>query len=192
MLKHLCFILIMIQCKSLWFYELTNNEDDMSKSKMKNMSVQTLGNYSTDESFEEKKLEEIKNSHERAAEFLEKLESGINQNNEEQTAETILEKLYTEVHEMKDMKGNPNYLDWISSSVQQCINTEKNDENYLKFKIVKFLEDKYNGYYCVDENDKQKHEEHFKSGVIKAYEVSTEELKECLGDLYHDYLEDVI
>ena len=122
-----------------------------------------------------------KDSHDKAMKFLEELENIINT---QENSEEVLMRLYDEVREMGDRKGNPNYLDWISSTIKNCINNEKGNENYLKFKIIQFFEDSYNGYYCIDDEALKQHEELFKLGIGVAYkEADTNiELKEVLGD----------
>lgn len=178
----------------------------MSKGKtviMKDESVQTGMDTTTsskgshhpfprsNESLEDKRIVSAKDSHDKAIKFLEGLENIINT---QENSDEILMRLYAEVREMGDMKGNPNYLEWISSTIQNSINAEKSNESYLKFKIIQFFEDSYNGYYCIDDEASKQHEELFKIGIGIAYKEAdvNVELKEVLGDLYFSYLEDLI
>lgn len=166
------------------------NKQDLHEIKefVEHLSTNDSQDNSTEHSFEQKKVIQPELCHKKASEFLEKVESIISA---QENAEDVLGKLYFEVREMQDTKGNPNYLDWVSSTLKNCINTEKNNE-YLKFKIIQFFEDWYNGYYPIDEKSLQQHENLFNTMISTAYnEAKTNfEVQDLLGDIYYNHSEE--
>ncbi len=161
------------------------NKQDLHEIKefVEHLSTNDSQSDSNEHSFEQKKIIHSELCHKKAGEFLEKVEDVIST---QENAEDVLGKLYFEVREMQDTKGNPNFSEWVSSTLKNCINTEENTE-YLKFKIIQFFEDWYNGYYPIDEKSLLQHENLFNTMVSTAYDEvkANSEVQDLLGDIYY-------
>ena len=168
---------------------LNKKEINEIKEFVEHLSTDDSKGGSNENSFEYKKIVQIEHSHEKAAEFLEKVENIINK---QENAEEILMRLYTEVHDFKkSIYDAPDFFEGLSWAIHKCISSNKkeSDNMYSKFKIVQFLEDIYNGEYFTEDYTKEMHEQYFQEGANLAYTTSNEEVKEVLGDLYSDYLQ---
>lgn len=112
-----------------------------------------------------------------ADKYLMELESTILREEGEET----LERLYTEVHEAKDMCGNPNYLNWIYLSTIKL--TKQGTTSHQAFKIIKFLKDEYDGYYCANKAARNKHDMLFKQAVQVVCETVNSEIQNVIKQL---------
>ena len=140
--------------------------------------------------FEKKMVIETEYSHQKAEEFLKKIEFSIMEKEDKNFDETLF-GLYKGVDKFtRRILGAPNYNEGFFGTIEEIIKIFKKKHNdlHLKFTLIKFLEEVY-----VDDGEflpnysKEKHEAMFQEGLNYAYNRSDEEIRDILESIYSDY-----